>query len=118
MFCMKCLQCLGLTCFTYTEINNDTLIMVLCSSGQSCDLSSAKIMDTTLNIQEMKDQTQIESLSIFSFFGVQYKHEIMQEKTLYVLTPHIYTNRLLQEFNIVIIYLAHGEITFLTLYYN
>ena len=34
----------------------------------------------------------------------------MQEKTLYVSSPHVSSHRLLQEFNTVILYLAHGEI--------
>ena len=34
----------------------------------------------------------------------------MQEKTLYVSSPHVSSHRLLREFNTVILYLAHGEI--------
>ena len=34
----------------------------------------------------------------------------MQEKTLYVSSPHVSSPRLLREFNTVILYLAHGEI--------
>ena len=34
----------------------------------------------------------------------------MQEKTLYVSSPHVSSHRLLREFNTVILHLAHGEI--------
>ena len=91
VFSMKWLQCLGLTCFTYTAINNDTLIMVLCSSGLSCDLSSAKIMDTTLNIQEMKDQTHKQRVCQFlAFLEFNINMKVCKRK-LCMCYPYTYT---------------------------